>query len=166
MKHLKMLLFSSLICFLISGSANAQLCGGAETQAQAKAADILDLGEIIAGYCVEVDMAEDKAEEEFAEAALDLADCLGEYIGCLDGGGPPEPLECIERVARCNKRALRDKAQACNEFYNDFKLDTRDTLITADRQDVDAEFIAWFYSDESDDCLASARLISLECTGL
>ena len=109
MKHLKMLLFSSLICFLISGSANAQLCGGAgaETQAQAKAADILDLGEIIADYCVEVDMAEDKAEEEFAEAALDLADCLGEYIGCLDGGGPPEPLECIERVARCNKRALR-----------------------------------------------------------
>ena len=56
--------------------------------------------------------------------------------------------------------------QACNEFLNEFKRNTKSAGRKADIKDVEDEFLDWFFSPASDGCLEPARIIVLECSGL
>jgi len=149
MKTQKLLVIAASVCllaFFLAGAAQAQ-----------------DLGEIIVDYCEDVAHDATEAIDELSEARADLEECSYEFFQCLDGLGPPDPVDCAGEVAVCQKRGLRDEIQACNEFLQEFKRNTKRAETRAKIKDVKEEFVAWFFSAESDDCLAATRAIVTEC---
>ena len=152
MRLIKLFMFTPavfLVAFFVSGSAQGS-----------------DHLGVIADYCIDVDRDADEAKDEIGEAAADLAVCGAEYFDCLDGFGPPEPVSCIADVKKCQKRGARDIVQACKEFLHEFKRETKDAERSADVRDVLPEFLDWFFSDDSDECLARANAIIEFCTEL
>lgn len=148
MKKLTLVALLSLLPVFLPGAAQAQVAG------------------IIDEFCQETQDAADDAVFELSEASNDLEECVVEFDDCLSGLFGRDPVECSRDYLRCIKVGQRDQRQACTDFVDEFKAAYRQALRRADREDVDDEFLLWFYSSASEECLAPVRSTAALCAGV
>lgn len=139
-----------LLAVSVSGPAKAQ-----ETE----------LGDIIVDYCEKLSDATADVFEEFENGNADLLECQTQYLECLTGPniGDPNPSRCFQDYARCIKRGNKDQLDACEKYLGDVGRETLDATEEAANEGVLTGFLAWFYSDESADCLDPVRDASAQC---
>jgi hypothetical protein len=124
-----------------------------------------DLAVIISDYCDEVDQNVTSTLTELEEASADLQVCSDDFNDCLSGLFQRDPVKCIGDYGQCITFGENDQRQACNAFLIEFKNDTRRAKRSADRNDVEDEFLAWLNGDSPsrNECLNPALGTALVC---
>jgi hypothetical protein len=150
MKTKKLLVIAASVCLLavfVAGSAYAQVA------------------EIIADYCEEVGQNVTTTLNELDDASGDLQDCSVELDDCLSGLFQRDPVKCIRDYSQCINFGENDQRQACQAFLLEFGNDTRRALRSADRQDVEEEFLLWLNGDSTgrNECLNPAQATAFVC---
>ncbi len=151
MKTLKLNVIAASVCLLavfISGPAQAQEVG------------------IIADYCAEIEQNVADTLEELRAASRDLEECSDDFNACLSGRGLfDDPVDCIQDSRRCNRFGENGQRQACHAFVLEFGNDTRRAMRSAERQDVEVEFLSWYFGDSPgrNECINPAEVTSELC---
>jgi hypothetical protein len=121
---------------------------------------------IIADYCAEIEQDVADTLEELRAASGDLEECSADLVGCLAGDGLfDDPARCIKDSKRCTRFGENGQRQACHSFVLEWGNATTRAMRSAERQDVEAEFLSWFYgvSDSRNECINPAEITAEVC---
>ncbi len=151
MKSVKLIIIAAIGCIsmaFLSGSAQAQEVG------------------IIAEYCAEIEQDVADTLEELRFASGDLEECSLDFGACLAGDGLfDDPTDCIKDYKRCTRFGENDQRQACHSFVLEFGNATTRAMRSAERQDVEVEFLSWYFGDSSgrNECINPAEVTAKLC---
>jgi uncharacterized surface protein with fasciclin (FAS1) repeats len=118
---------------------------------------------IIAGFCAEALRITEEVFRELDQA--DLGECPIELERCLSGTIGDNPVECLNEFSRCLENGREEVNRACDEALDDYEEAYRDALGAAENVGLEDEFLDWFYSPASQECLQPIFEIASACAG-